>query len=187
VVYCDVAELLGNEQAISLWNSYYNLLHKAGLAKKALMEGMSRGGVYVFNWAAVNPDKVAGVYVDNPLLNIPSWAEGMMKPDVKDAMFEAFKKDYNLTTDDEIRAFKGSPVDKVKQIVKGKYPILILCADEDEAVSPKDNTLLFEQKVKALNGNITVIHKPGAKHHPHSLPNPEPIVDFLLKAAGYGI
>jgi lysophospholipase L1-like esterase len=185
VVYCDVAELLGNEQCISLWNSYYHLLRSTGLSKKALMEGMSRGGVYVFNWAAVNPNKVAGVYVDNPLLNIPFWSEGMMKPGVKDAMFEAFKKDYNLTSNDEVRGFKNSPIDKVKQIVKGKYPILILCADEDEAVSPKDNTLLFEQKVKDLNGSITVIHKPGFKHHPHSLPNPEPIVGFLLKAAGY--
>jgi len=81
--------------------------------------------------------------------------------------------------------FKGSPVDKVKQIVKGTYPILILCADADEQVIPQENTLLFEQKVKALNGNITVIHKPGFKHHPHSLPNPAPIVDFILQETGY--
>jgi lysophospholipase L1-like esterase/pimeloyl-ACP methyl ester carboxylesterase len=186
IVYCDVAELLGNAEAITVWNKYYQLLQNAGLAKKAVMEGMSRGGVYVFNWAAVNTDKVAAVYVDNPLLNIPSWSEKVMAtPDVKSAMFEAFKQDYNLVTNQDVRNFKGSPVDKVKQIVKGKYPILILCADADEEVSPQDNTLLFEQKVKDLNGNITVVHKPGFKHHPHSLPNPEPIVDFILKATSY--
>lgn len=182
LVYCDVAELLGNDESIKYWNDFYNLIHKAGLGKKAVMEGMSRGGVYVFNWAAVNSNKVACVYVDNPLLNIPSWAEGIMKtPAIKDDMLEAFKKDYNLTTDEQVREFKNSPVDKVKQIVKGKYPILIVCADEDEAVSPTDNTLLFEKKVKALNGDITVIHKPGFKHHPHSFPNPKPITDFILK------
>jgi alpha-beta hydrolase superfamily lysophospholipase len=108
----------------------------------------------------------------------------MKTPTVKDDMFEAFKKDYNITTDEQVLGFKGSPVDKVEQIIKGKYPILILCADEDEAVSPEENTLLFEKRVKALNGNITVIHKPGFKHHPHSLPNPKPITDFILKGTG---
>ncbi|MDB5110321.1 MAG: hypothetical protein JWR67_1435 [Mucilaginibacter sp.] len=185
LVYYDAAELLGNNENIKDWNDFYNLLHKAGLGKKSVMEGMSRGGVYVFNWAAVNANKVACVYVDNPLLNIPSWASGPMKtPEVKNDMFEAFKKDYNLTTDEQVRQFKGSPVDKVSAIVKGRYPILILCADADEEVSPADNTLLFEQKVKALNGDITVMHKPGFKHHPHSLPNPTPIVDFILKGSG---
>jgi len=28
----------------------FNLLHDAGLSQKAVMEGMSRGAVYVFNW-----------------------------------------------------------------------------------------------------------------------------------------
>jgi lysophospholipase L1-like esterase/dienelactone hydrolase len=185
LVYFDAAELLGNDEAIKDWDDFYHLLHKAGLGKKAVMEGMSRGGVYVFNWAASNKNKVACVYADNPLLNMPSWAESVMKtPEVKNEMFEAFKKDYNLTTAEQVRNFKGSPVDKTDQIVKGKYPILILCADADEAVYPPDNTLLFEKEIKVLNGNITVIHKPGFKHHPHSLPNPTPIVDFILKATG---
>lgn len=186
VVYCDVAELLGNKQSIRLWNGFYQLLHQSGLAKKAVMEGMSRGGVYVFNWAAENRDKVAAVYVDNPLLNMPSWASQFLhQADVKDDMFKAFKKDFNLETDADVTNFKQSPVDKVKQIVAGKYPILILCADEDETVIPQENTILFEQKIKALGGAITVMHKPGFKHHPHSFPNPQPIVDFILNATRY--
>ena len=185
LVYFDAAELLGNDEAVKDWDDFYKLLHNAGLGKKAVMEGMSRGGVYVFNWAALNKNKVACVYVDNPLLNIPSWAENVMKtPEVKNDMFEAFKKDYNLTTDEQVRNFKGSPVDKADQVVKGKYPVLILCADADEAVDPAENTLLFEKEIKALSGTITVIHKAGFKHHPHSLPTPTPIVDFILKGTG---
>ena len=97
---------------------------------------------------------------------------------------ELLKKDYRLTDTTEIRKFKGSPIDKVEQIVQGKYPILILCADADEAVPPEENTLLFEQRLKEKHGDITVMHKPGFKHHPHSLPNPTPIVEFVLKASG---
>ncbi|HTE10979.1 MAG TPA: GDSL-type esterase/lipase family protein, partial [Chitinophagaceae bacterium] len=185
IVYCDVAELLGNKESIALWDKFYKLVHEAGLSKKAVMEGMSRGAVYVFNWAAANPGKVACVYVDNPLLNIPVWAAQMLQlPAGKNDMFEAFKKDYDLVTPEQVQQFKGGPIELVSQIVKGHYPILILCADEDEAVPPADNTNLFEKKIKALQGDIRVIHKPGFKHHPHSLPDPTPIVDFIIKAVG---
>jgi lysophospholipase L1-like esterase len=187
VVYCDVAELFGNDEAISHWNHFYNILHAAGLSDKAAMEGMSRGAVYVYNWAAVNPDKVACTYVDNPLLDMKSWPCGLGKLPPGKSEFEDFKADYHVTNQEQLVNFKGSPIDKVDQIVKGKYPMLILCADADEAALPDENTLPFEKKVRALNGNIMVIHKPGFKHHPHSFPNPTPIVDFILKATGYYI
>ncbi len=183
IVYCDVAELFGNAKAITAWDNFYSLLRKAGLGKKAVMQGMSRGGIYVFNWAAKNPDKVAAVYVDNPLLNISAWADTMFKAsEGKNPMLKAFMSDYNLKDEEDIKAFKKNPVDQVKQIVKGRYPILIVCADADKDVLPRENTLLFAQKIKAAKGNITVIHKPGFKHHPHSFPNPKPIVDFILQA-----
>lgn len=59
--------------------------------------------------------------------------------------------------------------------------MLHVCGDADEVVPMEENTIPFEQKVKALKGDITVIHKPGFKHHPHSLPNPTPIVEFIVK------
>ena len=69
LVYCDVAELMGNSEALSIWGEFYNLLTNAGLSKKSVMEGMSRGAMYSFCWAAANPDKVSCIYVDNPLLD----------------------------------------------------------------------------------------------------------------------
>jgi lysophospholipase L1-like esterase len=183
LVYCDVAELFGNKEAVSLWNDFYALLRKAGLAEKVALEGMSRGAVYVLNWAAENPRKVSAVYIDNPLLDMKSWPCGLGKRSSSPDELAAFRKDYNITSDDQLLKFRNSPIDKVPQIVKGKYPILILCADADEAALPDENTLPFEQKVKVLRGNITVMHKPGFKHHPHSFPNPQPIVDFILNAA----
>jgi lysophospholipase L1-like esterase len=176
VVYSDVAELLGNDEAIARWNNFYKILHDGGLGQKAVLEGMSRGGIYIYNWAAVNPTKVAAVYADNALLDLQYWSDSTL-----------LKKDFNLAYVGQLGALKASPLDKVAQIVRGAYPMLHLSADEDEALDPSKNTLLFEQKVKALGGNITVIHKPGFKHHPHSLPNPAPIVDFILKSTGYAM
>lgn len=181
VVYCDVAELFGNQEAIQLWNSFYALLHKNGLASKAVMEGMSRGGIYIYNWAAVNPQKVAAVYADNPVMDLLSWPGSQFKQQQRGRNeWEAFKKDYGFKTDSAALGFRGSPLYKVAAIVKGKYPMLHVLADADSVVPPNENTLPFEEKVRAAGGNITVMHKPGFEHHPHSFPDPTPIVDWIL-------
>lgn len=38
-----------------------------------------------------------------------------------------------------------------------------------------------EKRYKALGGSITVISKPGVGHHPHSLKDPQLIVDFIVE------
>lgn len=184
VVYCDVVELFGNNEAINIWNKYYSLLQKAGLSKKVCLEGFSRGGIYVYNWAAQNPTKVACVYVDAPVLDVKSWPGGKGSGKGSVADWETFKKDYGYTSDSTALTFTGNPIDKVAQIVKGGYPMLHVVGDADDVVPVNENTAIFEQKVKALGGQIQVIHKPGVNHHPHSLANPTPIVEFIMKATG---
>lgn len=182
VVYCDVAELFGNSQAIEIWNQYYALMTKAGLSSKVALEGFSRGGVYVYNWGMVNPEKVSCVYADAPVLDLKSWPGGKGRGPGSKRDWEIFKEDYHLKTEEEAAQFKGSPIDNVDKIVKAGFPMLHVCGDADEVVPMDENTDLFEKRVKALGGNIMVIHKPGIKHHPHSLKDPSPIVAFVLRA-----
>lgn len=176
LVYYDQAGLVGGAECIANWNCFYDLLHKGGLSQRVVLEGMSRGALYALNWAAANPDKVASVYIDNPLLDCRYFAERDANEVSRDLL-----KVYNLPDIASLKDFKHSPTDKVSEIVSGGYPILILCADKDEAV-PLYTVLEFENKVKAAGGDITIIIKEGFKHHPHSFPNPKRIVDFILGA-----
>lgn len=182
VVYCDVIELYGNAQAVSLWDGYYQLLIKAGLSQKAVLEGMSRGGVYIYNWAARNPDKVACVYADNPVLDLKSWPGGMGKGPGSKGDWQKVLVNYGLDSEEKIKEFRGSPIDKIAEIVRGGYPMLHVCGDADEVVPMAENSIPFVKLIEDAGGDITVIHKPGHKHHPHSLPDPGPIVDFVLRA-----
>lgn len=182
LVYCDPSELYGNAEAVKLWDSFYQFLRKAGLAQKAVLEGLSRGAVYAYNWAAKNPDKVACVYADAPVLDLRSWPGGKGTSKGSPADWAIFKRDYGYTSEQETTTFKNNPLDQVAAIVKGKYPMLHVVGDADDVVPVAENTTPFEQQVNALGGTIRVIHKPGVNHHPHSLANPQPIVDFILSA-----
>ncbi len=65
--------------------------------------------------------------------------------------------------------------------------MLHVIGDADDIVPVAENTMPFEQQIKSAGGNITVIHKPGVSHHPHSLQDPTPIVNFILAATGQKI
>ncbi|WP_316817580.1 GDSL-type esterase/lipase family protein [Pedobacter nyackensis] len=183
IAYCDASELFGNTEAIGLWNKFYNLMQVCGLSKKVALEGMSRGGVYVYNWALANPGKVACVYADAPVLDLKSWPGGKGTSPGSKENWEIFKKDYQLT-DEQADNFKNSPLDNAEKIAKLGFPMLHVVGDVDNVVPIAENTTPFEQRVLASGGNIKVIHKPGVNHHPHSLQDPTPITNFILAATG---
>ena len=49
------------------WDAWYDYLtQKHGLSKKPTFVGMSRGGLFELRWATTHPDRVSGIYADNP-------------------------------------------------------------------------------------------------------------------------
>ncbi len=184
IVYCDVAELYGNKESVLLWDQFYAYMQQLGLSKKVVLEGMSRGGIYIYNWAYHNPKKVAAVYADAPVLDLKSWPGGKGKGPGSKEDWVIFKNDYQLT-EEQANQFHENPIDHADSIAKEGFPMLHVVGDADEVVPVEENTNPFEIKVKKAGGSITVIHKAGVGHHPHSLENPTPIVDFILKSTGY--
>ncbi len=158
------------------------MLTKAGLNPRSVMEGMSRGGVYVYRWAARHPDRIAAVYADAPVLDMKSWPGGKGNGVGSTEDWQRFKIAFGLIDDAAAMAFRGNPVDLVGKIVEGGYPMLHVVGDADTVVPITENTTVFAQRAHAAGGFIEVIHKPDVGHHPHSLQNPQPIVEFVLKA-----
>ncbi len=182
VAFCDVAELYGNPEAIGIWDRFYRMLVGAGLCTKVTLEGLSRGGIYMYRWASVYPERVACVYADAPVLDVRSWPGGKGKSNGNPVEWERLKQNFGLRTEEEALAFTGSPIDLADQLAQGGFPMIHVCGDADLVVPPEENTDPFERRVLAAGGRITVIRKPGVGHHPHSLADPGPIVDFILEA-----
>ena len=182
IAYCDVARFFGNGEAVNRWNNFYKLMIENGFSKKVVLEGMSRGGLMVYNWAAENLEKVACIYADAPVLDGTSWPGGKGKGVGSDDDWEMFKKMYHITSEKALVGFKGNPIHKTASIAKAGFPMMHVCGEADKVVPVNENTRLFEQKIKEAGGHISTIYKADVGHHPHSLENPTPIVDFILRA-----
>lgn len=171
VVYCDVGGLLGNAEAVARWNAFYNyLVGKHALAPKAILEGFSRGGLIVYNWASANPDKVAAIYGDAPVMDLKSWPKFGSR---------LLNRAYCFKTKPAFVAFDGNPVDNLRPLADAGIPIIHVVGDKDETVPVAENTALAEKRYLKMGGLLKVIHKTGVGHHPHSLADPVPIVRFM--------
>ena len=162
VVYCDVAGLLGGAEAMKRWNSFYDLVTKSGMNAKPFLEGMSRGGLPVDQWAKANPRKVMGSYADNPVVDPKTWSGSANSPHTQG---------------------DGWGMQNMDELTRCRVPLLHVVGEADTVVPVEPNTNALERLYLKRGGKMKVIRKPGVDHHPHSLKNPQPIVDFALQAA----
>ncbi len=180
LVYMDVADLFGSPAAVNHWNAFYNYLTgHHGFNRRAALEGMSRGGLMVYNWASANPGKVACIYADNPVCDFKSWPAGRGRGKYHQPSWEACLKAYGLTEEQALE-YEHNPIDNLEPPARSVVPVLHVCGTSDTVVPIAENSDIVEQRYKKLGGKITVIRKPGVDHHPHSLEDPKPIVDFIL-------
>lgn len=173
LVYCEVGGLFGSDQAVERWNAFYKYLREEhGFAKKVVLEGMSRGGLIIYNWGIANPEKVAVIYGDAPVMDFKSWpgsgSGGILKA-------------YGFKNAEEAKAYKRNPVDSLKPLADAGVPIIHVVGDADTVVPVSENTAVAEKRYKEMGGTFKVIHKEKVGHHPHSLKDPAPLVDFVLK------
>jgi pimeloyl-ACP methyl ester carboxylesterase len=183
VAYFKVSDMYGAPAAIELMAQFQAAVTRDyGLNARAVLEGFSRGGLYAVNFAATHPDKSAALYLDAPVLDIRSWPGGKGKGKGNAKCWAEALAIYGLT-EETVATFKGNPLDRLEPLAQARIPILSVCGDADTAVPLAENTAILKSRYKALGGPIEVIVKPGGEHHPHSLVDPKPIVDFLLRRA----
>ena len=181
---CMELDDFGTAQSVARWNALYaELAGKRGFSKKVVLEGYSRSGLGVYNWAIENPEKVACIYLDAPVLNIQSWPGGKGKGSGWPAGWAALQKAYGFASEAEAVAYDRNPVDRAAVMARANVPIIHVCGDKDTVVPYAENTGLFADRYEKAGGrNMTIILKGGMGHWTHGLKDPSPVVEFILQA-----
>lgn len=184
IAYCDVADLYGSPEATARWDRFYRYMTRRGMSRKVVLEGMSRGGLIVYNWAARHPKRVACIYADAPVMDLKSWPMGCGHGEGSETDVERMLEAYGWKNRREAMAWQGNPTDHAARLAAAGVRILHVVGSADRVVPVDENTDVFAQHMALQGGNMQIIRKKGVGHHPHSLYNPAPIVRFVLKATG---
>jgi pimeloyl-ACP methyl ester carboxylesterase len=173
----------GIRLAVRALAAFHDELVRRGLAPRAALVGISRGGLYAHRLAAEHPGKVAAIYDDAAVCDFKSWPGGTGKGKGSPRDWQACIAAYGFADEAEALAWRGNPLDALEPLARAGIALVHVVGDDDDVVPPAENALLMAERYARLGGTIEVIHKPGCGHHPHGLDDPAPVVAFLVRHA----
>ena len=187
VAHVDTAGMLGGARAMEVWDRFYEQVRaEHGLAARPALEGVSRGGLFVYHWASLHPERVACLYTDTAVCDIRSWPLGAGRGRGHAPTWEHLLDELELS-EAAARAYPLNPVERLGPMAAAGIPILALVSLDDEIVPPEENTLVVARRYRRLGGRIevmTVEHgtpESGGHHFPH--PDPLRVADFIEQHA----
>src|SRR6185369_833845 len=124
LAYLDLPNIFGNPRAVAAWESFYDhVVLNFGLSPRVSLDGISRGGLFAYNWAAKHADRVNAIYCESPVCDMKSWPGGKGKGLGSAKDWEEALAAYNLSEAQMLR-FNGNPIGEVAPLAAHKIPIL---------------------------------------------------------------
>lgn len=178
--YVKVSDMYGCPEAIEIMHKFYlKATEEFNLNGKVVLFGFSRGGLYAINYALKYENEVGALYLDAPVIDMRSWPGGLGKSKGSPQCWEECLSCYGLGGEMP-PDFRLNPINRIDELVRTGIPVISVVGDGDENVPYDENTLKMERIYEKHGKKIEVIVKKGVGHHPHSLTDPTPIVDFIL-------
>jgi lysophospholipase L1-like esterase len=184
IAYINTNNMYGSPDAVQVWNHFYKyLVDKYGFNEKVSLEGVSRGGLYVYNWAKANPEKVNCIYAEAPVCDFTSWPGGFGTGKGSKGDWKKLKKEYGFKSDAEAKAYTDKPIDKLEQLAKAKVPVLHMIGLNDKVVPLEENTMVLINRYIKLGGIAKVVPCTEGKQdlwgHHFVIETPQLAADFI--------
>ena len=186
IAHINTGSKLGSPKALAIWKEFYDLLTtQYGLNQKMALEGVSRGGLYVYRWAKNYPQTVACIYNDTPVCDFKSWPGGKGRGKGAKGEWNRVLKEYGFTNETEALAYADNPIDNLQPIVDARIPIMHIVTEDDAIVPPKENTYVLKERLQKLGHPIfhviSIEKGDRANGHHFDVKHPEVGYHFIRK------
>ncbi|GAB3255567.1 hypothetical protein GCM10027347_16780 [Larkinella harenae] len=183
IAYINTNDQYGAPKAMMAWDDFYHYLTSVkGFAPKVALEGVSRGGLYVYGWAKRNPAKVSCIYAEAPVCDFKSWPGGKGKSKGDAKSWQQLLEVYGFS-EQQALDFPDQPMDNLAGLAAYKVPLLHVISLNDKLVPNDENTFSLVDRYLKLGGPATVysMSRGAQKLEGHHFPieHPERWADFI--------
>ena len=179
LAYYRISDMYGCPAAVELMNDFHSFFtEKYEMQYQPVLFGFSRGGLYAYNFACKYPEKVSAIYFDAPVLDIRSWPGGLFEGKGDFKLWQDCLKSYGHKNTEE--AMRYNFEERLDALKEANVPIIIVAGEKDDIVPFSENGAILKEFYEKNGITIESILIEKRKHHPHSLKNPERIVDFIV-------
>lgn len=178
MVNLGISDQYGCPAAVNEMEAFQTFIEETyGFAKKVILFGFSRGGLYAVHYAARCPERIEVIYLDAPVVDIYSWPGGVFSGEGAGKEWEECKALWNMERDEYMALVNR----EVAALLENRIPMILVAGGADTVVPYTENGLLYQNAYEKSDVPFRMIMKPECGHHPHSLEDAVPIVDFLTK------
>jgi predicted esterase len=173
----DVGEAYGNPQSHKTFDALYDeLVGKREFAKKVVLLGRSRGGLWVSSWAIANPSRVAAIAGIYPVFDFTTYPG-----------LEKAAPAYGLSLDQFTgRQDEFNPIKRVGELARAKIPVFLIHGDSDKVVPLEPNSGEFVNQYHKAGAEglvkLQVLEKQGHNMF-EGFFRSQALVDFVIKNA----
>jgi len=183
IVYLNTNDMFGSNAAMQIWDAFYEyMVRQRGFSPIVALEGVSRGGLYIYQWAKRNPLKVSCIYAEAPVCDIKSWPGGKGKGKGSPQDWHKLLTTYQISEADALD-FSDNPMDNLQGLAACKTPILHSVSLKDSIVPYLENTFPLVQRYIHLGGPATIMPMTKGKQtlegHHFPIEYPERIAQFI--------
>jgi pimeloyl-ACP methyl ester carboxylesterase len=172
----DVGEAYGSPLAFEFFDALHDEMTNRGFARKPVLLGRSRGGLWVSSYAIHHPDRVAAIAGIYPVFDFTTY------PGIDRAAGA-----YGLTPEALIAsAARLNPIARAGELADAKIPVYIIHGNDDKVVPMDANSAALQKAYfQAGAGDLITLQRIDGQGHNfwEGFFHCQPLVDFVIEHA----
>ena len=157
IAYINTDKMFGSPKAMAVWDNFYTyLVSNYHFNSKAALEGVSRGGLFVYSFAKKYPGRVSCIYTEAPVCDIKSWPAGTGFSEGDPASWKELQSAYGFRSEKEALAWADNPFQNLDSLAKANVPVFHSISLTDSIVPPEENTFILINRYVRLGGPVTI-------------------------------